>query len=192
MIKKIIKNIYYFLFYSLNWIIFKIHRVQHNNKFRGRGIIRVRNNGICCINDNFLFNAGPQFNPIGGDTIFRLIIEKNAILMIGKNVGISNSTIYASCEIVIGDNVLIGGGCKIWDTDFHSLNTEIRLTTDDNVKKKSIKIEDNSWIGGASIILKGVTVGKNSIIGAGSVVTKDVPSNQVWAGNPAKFIRNIE
>ena len=52
-------------------------------------------------------------------------------------------------------------------------------------------IKDNAFIGAHSIILKGVTIGENSIIGAGSVVTKSVPDNQIWAGNPARFIRNI-
>ena len=41
------------------------------------------------------------------------------------------------------------------------------------------------------ITLKGVAIGENSIIGAGSVVTRSIPKNQIWAGNPAKFIRVI-
>ncbi|WP_103192495.1 acyltransferase [Formosa algae] len=47
-------------------------------------------------------------------------------------------------------------------------------------------------MGASSIILKGVTIGENSIIGAGSVVTKSVPCNEIWGGNPAKFIRKID
>ena len=54
-----------------------------------------------------------------------------------------------------------------------------------------VVIENNVFIGAHCIILKGVSIGENSIIGAGSVVTKNVPANQIWAGNPAKFIRKI-
>ena len=57
--------------------------------------------------------------------------------------------------------------------------------------EKPVIIENSVFIGAQSIILKGVTIGKNSIIGAGSVVTKNVPANQIWAGNPARFIKNI-
>ncbi len=56
---------------------------------------------------------------------------------------------------------------------------------------KPIAIGNNVFIGYGSVILPGVTVGDNSVIGAGSVVTKDVPSNTVVAGIPAKPIKNI-
>lgn len=73
------------------------------------------------------------------------------------------------------------------------MNPEVRKSKDDmkNRAEKPVLIKDNAFIGAHSIILKGVTIGENSIIGAGSVVTKSVPDNQIWAGNPAKFIRNI-
>lgn len=57
---------------------------------------------------------------------------------------------------------------------------------------KPIKIGNNVYIGTGSIILPGVTIGDNVIIGAGSVVTKDIPSNTVFAGIPARFIKSIE
>ena len=49
-----------------------------------------------------------------------------------------------------------------------------------------------AFIGAHSIVLKGVTIGKHSVIGAGSVVTKNIPDNEVWAGNPARFIRRLD
>jgi galactoside O-acetyltransferase len=52
-----------------------------------------------------------------------------------------------------------------------------------------IFICENVWIGAHSVILKGVTIGENSIVSIGAVVTKDVPSNSVVAGNPAKIVK---
>lgn len=53
-------------------------------------------------------------------------------------------------------------------------------------------LKEKSFLGANTIITKAVTIGKNSIVGAGSVVTKDIPDNEVWAGNPAKFIKKVE
>ena len=47
-------------------------------------------------------------------------------------------------------------------------------------------------IGAGAVILGGVTIGENALIGAGSVVTKNIPANELWLGNPAKFIRKIK
>lgn len=97
-------------------------------------------------------------------------------------------------NVQIGKYVLIGAGCKIYDTDFHPLNASYRygeLKDNQKTRSKPIIIEDGVFIGGHSIILKGSHIGKNSIIGAGSVVTGDIPENQIWAGNPAHFIRKV-
>ena len=52
-----------------------------------------------------------------------------------------------------------------------------------------VYIGDDTFIGTGTIISKDVRIGKNCIIGSGSVVTKDVPDNEIWAGNPARFIK---
>lgn len=59
-------------------------------------------------------------------------------------------------------------------------------------KTKPVIIKDGAFIGTDCIILKGVTIGEKSVIGAGSVVTKSVPDGEIWAGNPAKFIRKVD
>lgn len=52
-----------------------------------------------------------------------------------------------------------------------------------------VYIGDDTFIGTGTIISKDVQIGKNCIVGAGSVVTKSIPDNEIWAGNPARFIR---
>jgi acetyltransferase-like isoleucine patch superfamily enzyme len=54
-----------------------------------------------------------------------------------------------------------------------------------------IVIGDDVFIGANSIVLKGVNIGDRSIIGAGSVVSKNIPADEIWAGNPIKFIKRI-
>ena len=63
---------------------------------------------------------------------------------------------------------------------------------DTDIKSAPVLIKEGAFIGAHSIILKGVTIGKHSIIGAGSVVTKSIPDGEIWAGNPARFIRKID
>lgn len=141
---------------------------------------------------NFSMNNGLRYNPIGFPQPCTIYVGSNAILTIGNNVGISQTSIICHKEIEIKNNVKMGGGSKIYDTDFHSLDANDRLSfKKDMQNKKSAKVTigNNVLIGAGSIILKGVTIGDNSIIGAGSVVTKTIPANEIWGGNPAHFIK---
>lgn len=175
-------------------ILLKGNRINHSN-FRTTGIpyIMVARGGKCSIGHDFVMNNGIKGNPIGSYRKCTLFVDKGAELIIGNNVGISQTALVCHKSIIIGNYVKIGGGVCIYDTDFHSLNPEIRRSKNDfkNRIEKAVIIKDNVFIGAYSIILKGVTIGENSVIGAGSVVTKSVPDNQIWAGNPAKFIRNL-
>ncbi|ALC85120.1 acetyltransferase [Bacillus sp. FJAT-22090] len=93
------------------------------------------------------------------------------------------------CEIRIGDNCFIAPGVHIY-TATHPLNAEERVS---GVEYGiPVKIGDNVWIGGNSVINPGVTIGNNVVIASGSVVTKDVPANVVVGGNPAKIIKQID
>lgn len=161
----------------------------------GAPFVSISRNGKCYIGTNLYMNSGPRFNPIGGNVLCYIIVAGAGNLQIGNNVSMSNCAIHCSKSIIIEDNVLLGGGVCIYDTDFHSINPGFRkdiLLDVINTKKAEIKIEKNVFVGAHSIILKGVTIGENSIIGAGAVVTKNIPSNQIWAGNPIRFIKIIE
>jgi acetyltransferase-like isoleucine patch superfamily enzyme len=57
-------------------------------------------------------------------------------------------------------------------------------------KKVNTSIGDFCVICIGSIIMGGVNIGNEVVVGAGSVITKDVPSNVIIAGNPARIIKN--
>lgn len=169
--------------------------VKHQN-FRTGGIPYVmvaRGAKGMTIGQNFAMNNGTNHNPIGMPQPCTFFVDRGCALTIGDNVGISQTALIAHEDIYIGDNVKIGGGTCVYTSDFHSLDPEIRRTGADQQNRKSapVTIDHDVFIGARCIILKGVTIGANSIVGAGSVVTKSIPENEIWAGNPAKFVRKI-
>lgn len=168
-------------------------RVTFGRGITFNGILFVSNFGEITLGSNLKLTSGKRYNPIGGDTVLRIICRKGGKINIGDNVGISNCTFFISNSLLIEDNVLFGGGCRVWDSDFHSIDANIRIYGGDTeVHTAPIYIKENAFIGGGSILLKGITIGENAIIGAGSVVTKSVPDNEIWAGNPAKKIKDLK
>lgn len=167
----------------------------HYSTYHSYGVpyIMVARGGRMTIGKDFRMNNGLKANPIGCPQKCTFFVHTDCDITIGNNVGISQTALISHCSITIGNNVKIGGGTSVYTTDFHSLDPIIRASKDDQKHRKSapVVISDNVFIGAKCIILKGVTIGENSVIGAGSVVTKNVPSNQIWAGNPAKFIKNV-
>ena len=98
----------------------------------------------------------------------------------------TNSTLNCFHHIEIGKGCSISDNVCIADSDSHYIVGQKDKST------APIIIGDHVWIGKNVIVLKGVTVGDGAVVGAGAVVTKDVPSNTVVAGNPAKPIKTIE
>lgn len=179
----------------ITWIILYCNNI-HFGKFRTNGIpyVSVARGGSCVIGDNLRINNGNLGNPIGRPQRCIFFVDRGASLTIGKNVGMSSTAIITHDRIDIGNNVKIGGGVCIYDTDFHSLDPIKRMNIKEDrseINKRNVIIGNNVFIGAHSTILKGVTIGENSIIGACSVVTKNVPSNEIWGGNPARFIKNL-
>ena len=144
------------------------------------------------IGNSVMLKSGFADNPTACSVKTGIFCYRGARLFVGDNTGIFGTTIICSKSITIGSKVLIAGGTHIYDTDFHSLDAEIRRDqNEDKNQSLPVSIGNQCWIGSRCIILKGVTIGDQAVIGAGSVVTKDVPPRQLWAGNPAKFIKEL-
>ncbi len=96
--------------------------------------------------------------------------------------------ILAAKSVSIGDACMFGHGAYITDSDWHGIYDRTEVVG----SPREVVLEKNVWIGDSATVCKGVTIGENSIIGAGSVVTKDVPKNSVYAGNPAKLVKELD
>lgn len=113
------------------------------------------------------------------------ILSLNKI-QIGSNTVINQCVILdgRGGDLVIGNNVDIAPNVSIYTTD-HDPDSDYH-----SPRNNPVIIEDNVWIASNSIILPGVIIRMGSVIAAGSVVTKSTDPFSIYAGNPAKFIRN--
>lgn len=141
----------------------------------------------------------------GGALLCNILLCKNGTFKSGNYVQIGPGTrIECVSHIEIGDNTTISRNVIISDNNNHPVNPIDRLQMSYlplGAEKKQmyysvscpIKIGNTVWIGENARICKGVTIGDGSIVAANSIVTKDVPSNCIAAGNPAKIVKtNIE
>lgn len=110
-------------------------------------------------------------------------------IFVGKNFYMNfDGVILDNCKIEIGNDCMCGPGVHMY-TATHPLDAQARISGAEF--SKPIKIGDNAWLGGRAVILPGVTIGDNVVVASAAVVTKDVPSNVVVAGNPAKIIKYL-
>lgn len=175
-----------------NKLVMRCNCIHYGKRFRSCGTIYYRNGGgVIQLGNDVNINSHLIADPIGGQTKTILIVGKNGKLVIGDRVGISNASLFATNEIIIEDDAVIGAGCKIYDSDFHSVIANNRLNGNINIPSATVRICSRSFIGGHAIILKGVTIGEGAVVAAGAVVTKNVPANEIWGGNPARYIKQI-
>lgn len=177
---------------------FKI--ILHLNEVKyGEGIkcynstpkLQINRKGYFSLGKNVIFNS---YTDHSWNSHCKLLVLKDAVLTIGDNSGMNGAMIYCSKSITIGDNVKIGGGTRISDSNHHSLDYLLRRDAKKdaaNAMSSPVTIGNDVFIGANCYIGKGVTIGDRAIIAAGSVVIKSVPSDEIWGGNPAKFIKQI-
>lgn len=128
------------------------------------------------VGENFHFNQ-----PFRCDYGFNIHIGNNFFANF-------NLTILDEAKVNIGDYVFIGPNVSIY-TACHPLDPQERNKALEWAEP--VTIGNNVWIGGSVTIVPGVTIGDNVVIGAGSIVTRDIPSNSVAVGNPAKVIKKV-
>lgn len=112
----------------------------------------------------------------------------------GYDCKIINCKIGSYCSIA--DGVIVGGA----QHPIEWVSTSpVFYRGKDSIKKKycehdrptdrTTQIGNDVWIGDRAMLKAGINIGDGAVIGMGSIVTKDVGPYEIWAGNPAKFIR---
>ncbi len=164
-----------------NWLVWGMPMIQH---FRASRIE---------IGDGINLRSWRATNPlVVNHPIVLATRSAKAVIKIGKDVGMTGTTIVAAEYIEIGDRVLIGSNATIVDTDFHPLDPETRRRDILAGKHAPVIIENDVFIGMNSLILKGVKIGAEAVVGAGSVVTTEIPPRMIAAGNPARIVGSIK
>ena len=190
------------LFFSLKYkgVIFVGKEAKLNIHRKGRIIFDNKNSSLY---------IGVHFSVTNGST---LDIYKKGILKVGKSVGIhrgtkvvvrenaelsigdksfinENSRVLCRKKIVIGAGSSIGWGCTVADTDSHGIYSNGKLINPD----AAISIGNKVWICANSTVTKGTTIENNCIVGSNSVVLgKHLISNNIYAGNPIRIIKEFD
>jgi acetyltransferase-like isoleucine patch superfamily enzyme len=108
-----------------------------------------------------------------------------ARIRIGPDCDLSACMITAKGEVAIGRRVMIGMGCRVFDSDQHPVDVDHPEVT------TPVRIEDHCWLAADVTVLRGVTIGPHSIASARSLVRHSVEPHTVVAGVPAKVYAKI-
>ena len=111
---------------------------------------------------------------IGDNVMIGSLAHIDYAVKIGNNTRIEGS-VYIPPLTVIGNNVFIAPGATFTNDPYPMSPKMIGVT-----------VEDGAIIAARAVVKPGVTIGKNAVVGMGAVVTKDVPSETVVIGNPAR------
>lgn len=175
-------------FYSILNIILSLFYTKcfHRNARLIRLPVSIRGNNNIKFGENFVTGRYCRIDALS---------NKKEQIVIGDNCQINDSVHIAAVEkVIIGENVLIASRVFITDHQhgkYSGFNQSLakQRVVERELNSAPVNIESNVWLGEGVVILPGVTIGANSIIGANSVVTRNVPSNSISCGVPAKVIK---
>jgi acetyltransferase-like isoleucine patch superfamily enzyme len=185
------KLFHYFRFKYLLFILRNIYLKTVYLKHVRLSLIKVAFEKRCSI-----ILKGKESSIIFGNTNYfykDLVLEcYNCKIIFGNNCSFNrNNNLISRFGIRIGDNVITGPNVSLYDHNHCFSDSNIPFWKQGFFGKEII-IGNNVWIGTNSVITSGVNIGDNVVIAAGSIVTKNIESNSVVAGNPAKIIKKIK
>lgn len=178
------------------WYNFKFHFLMWLHSVDACGVHVCKACPIVDIQDGAKVSFGKNiwinnYHNTGWYTKTMIHVGPKGKLTWGSSSGANGVLIFCNDSITMGENVNIGGGTRIYDTDFHPIDWNDRRGGNGNTKTAPVVIEDDVFIGTGCIIGKGRRIGARSVIAAGSVVVKDIPSDCIAGGNPCKVIRML-
>jgi len=154
---------------------------------------------FCCITPDVLLGENTTIHAfvnlygcgIGDHTRIGAFVEIQKGARIGSHCKISSHTFI--CEgVTIANNVFVGHNVSFINDKYpRATNPDGSLQGEEDWVVIPTYVKEGASIGSGATILCGVTIGARSIVGAGSLVTKDVPPGEIWAGNPARFMRKV-
>jgi len=184
-----LSGVFRFLFHRYHSICSKLRVAKINMLYTGANIdfktTIARNCSIVCVKGGTLTISNCSIKSgthIFADTESTLTIKDS---FIGRN-----------CVIVAKKMIAIKAGCMIAemvvirDHD-HFINNKEQQDQQNEFITGSICIEENVWLASKVTILKGASVGRSAVIAASAVANITVPSQELWGGIPAKFIKKL-
>jgi maltose O-acetyltransferase len=170
----------------LFWASARCRRLKVGEENRFNVPVRGESSGFLEIGPGNSFGYRPAPRLDSGQILIQGRLFDSEIVIGSRNSFSNNINIIATQKITIGNDCLIGDQVLIIDSDFHSVNPDLRRRSAG--PSDPVQIGNNVWLGSRVMILKGVSIGDNSVIGAMSLVKESIPANSIVAGNPARII----
>lgn len=191
-IKKKVRDAYCWRY---NRFFFRMNGVSFGRDFMVSGfpILKIASTARVKFGDQCVLTSG-SVNPLCSNKRMVICCRPDSELIIGDYCGFSSTIFDIRQSVRIGNYLVCGANVIFMDSDAHSLNYLERRNAardDQNKVNKGIVVGDDVLIGMNSVILKGVHIGDRAIIAANSLVTKDVPSDCIVGGQPARIIRRM-